>query len=147
MCNQSASGSVGKVDMAYMGQLKGVDGTGLVWKRVCTTNVADVPKTSINLGTTYPDLFNSGMLSYVVTNSLCVMTLWAVNFKAMGKPLNINITVPKSAMESISGIVTNESANATIGLINVNSSSTKLQIISSETNRSGFATITYPVVP
>ena len=43
---RSLAGSVAPNEL-YIGQLKGADGTGLSWKRVCTTSVANVAKTNI----------------------------------------------------------------------------------------------------
>lgn len=45
---RSTQGSISENSM-YIGQLKGEDGTGLTWKGVCTTSVADINKTKITL--------------------------------------------------------------------------------------------------
>lgn len=63
---RSGSGSVADNTM-YIGQLKGIDGTSLRWKKVCTTTVADVPVTSINIinGIVNPEC------KYQVKNGIC----------------------------------------------------------------------------
>ena len=67
---RSANGSVSGTDF-YIGQLKGVDGTGLSWKKVCTTSVEDVSRTFMPL----PD-GNSGELSYIIKNGFATITVF-----------------------------------------------------------------------
>lgn len=67
---RSGSGSIADNAM-YIGQLKGVDGTGLTWKKVCTTKVEDVSRTFMPL----PD-GNSGELSYIIKNGFATITVF-----------------------------------------------------------------------
>lgn len=71
----SAGGSVND-NTLYIGQLKGVDGTGLTWSRVCTTSVADVPMTTIN--PTLPSTVTSGntkTIHYIIKNGWANVTI------------------------------------------------------------------------
>ena len=53
----------------YIGQLKGNDGTGLTWQRVCTTSVADTSGIA-----TLPDNV-TGTISYKVINGVCYVSI------------------------------------------------------------------------
>ena len=64
---RSGSGSISNNAM-YIGQLKGVDGTGLTWKRVCTTSVADVPFTDITSKLTN---CSAKFIGYSVKDGIC----------------------------------------------------------------------------
>ena len=63
----SASGAVMN-DLYIGGMVAG--GTSISWKKVCSTSVADVPKTSMPL----PD-GNSGELSYIIKNGFATITI------------------------------------------------------------------------
>ena len=70
------SGSGSKADNAmYIGQLKGIDGTGLTWKKVCSTSVEDVALTSLTYNeatSIYYTLTSGGIHShYIVKNGIC----------------------------------------------------------------------------
>lgn len=60
----------------WLGSLKGGDGTGLTWSKVCTTTVADVNETSIEFDETALGLtiVNSHSL-YKVINGICYVTI------------------------------------------------------------------------
>ena len=69
----SAGGSVDD-NTLFIGQLKGVDGTGLSWRRVCATSVADVPLTKIIFrDTTNYEAYNQGTNAYEVVNGICYL--------------------------------------------------------------------------
>ncbi len=59
----------------YVGQLKGEDGSGLTWLRLCTTSVANIDVTNVTIPS---DLFptfnaNSSYIKYDVTNGICTV--------------------------------------------------------------------------
>lgn len=59
----------------WLGSLKGGDGTGLTWSKVCTTTVADVSKTNIAfMDTVNFKTIPTVPLSYVVKNGLCTIS-------------------------------------------------------------------------
>lgn len=62
----------------YIGQLKGADGTGLTWKRVCTTSVADIPVTDISMSSTYTSNANC---KYQVVNGVCYIDFMSGTYK------------------------------------------------------------------
>lgn len=66
----------------WIGQLKGVDGTELSWNRVCTTSVADVPKTDITFidSNVSKDLYE--ICQYCVLNNICYVTLNGLKFNS-----------------------------------------------------------------
>lgn len=57
----SGGGAVAN-NFLYMGQLKGSDGSGFTWEKVCTTSVADVAKTTFT--------FNDGTTDYLLRNTI-----------------------------------------------------------------------------
>ena len=66
------SGSSSVADNAmYIGQLKGIDGTGLSWKKLCATSVADVPWTTI----TPTSVLTRGIIRYRVKNGICYVKM------------------------------------------------------------------------
>lgn len=73
---ESAYGSVAS-NIMYIGQLKGSDGTGLTWDRVCTTTVADVAKTHITFAnTTNYNIENYDYSWFMVKNGICYYSLY-----------------------------------------------------------------------
>ena len=68
---RSGSGSIADNTM-YIGQLKGVDGTGLTWKKVCTTRVDNVTETNLTLTSVdkYKFTYESNN-TYLVKNGIC----------------------------------------------------------------------------
>ena len=56
------------VNHLYIGQLKGGDGSGLSWQRVCTTTVADVPFTDITSKLTN---CSASIIGYSVKDGIC----------------------------------------------------------------------------
>lgn len=78
MLKPSLSGSIA-VNELYIGQLKGDDGTGLTWKRVCTTSVNDVAKTTITFSdvTNYKNADNGNAFSYYyVQDGICHLSVY-----------------------------------------------------------------------
>lgn len=63
----------------WIGQLKGDDGTGLTWKRLCTTSVNDVAKTTITFSdvTNYKNADNGNAFSYYyVQDGICHLSIY-----------------------------------------------------------------------
>lgn len=60
----------------WIGQLKGSDGTGVTWEKVCTTSVEDVELTNWDISVT--DKFavcNANKNTYSVKNAICVFNI------------------------------------------------------------------------
>ena len=67
---KKSHGSSNLGDTKWIGQLKGSDGSGLTWDKVCTTTIEDVSTTSVatqNLG--------EGYVSYNIINGICTIAL------------------------------------------------------------------------
>ena len=84
---------------SYIGTLNGSETNDIVWKRVCTTSVADVPLTRIptNKNTTnYEIVSDNGSSGYIVRDGICAVSLcikcnsvsagWIYCFNAMPRP-------------------------------------------------------------
>ena len=93
---RSGSSSISDNAM-YIGQLKGVDGTGLSWKKVCTTKVADVPITDITIpnGLFQTVDSDSSYIKYEVVNGIAFVYFSIRGAKLVSSGISRNITVPK----------------------------------------------------
>ena len=70
----SLYGSVSANEL-YIGQLQGSDGSGLTWKRVCTTSVKEVPVTDIKFtSTTNYKPSTNVPLRYTIMNRICYVS-------------------------------------------------------------------------
>lgn len=86
-----SGGSVISPNELYIGQIKGNDGSNLSWKRICTTNIADIEPTLINLDSRY---FESNVKAYYeVTNGVCHINFMTGNFKSSLSTALINTVV------------------------------------------------------
>ena len=114
----SAGGSVND-NTLYIGQLKGVDGTGLTWSRVCTTKVADVGKTNITSRVSNATVNSGGGVSYSVKNGICYVQIQgiATTVASNGQRIIINSNIPNPDYELTNGHYVIASPNATNGLI------------------------------
>ena len=83
-------------NVLYIGQLQGSDGSGLTWKRVCTTSVADVSITKINIinGIVNPNC------NYQVKNGVCYIQLnsgtYSLGENVSGLQLATGLPIPLS---------------------------------------------------
>ena len=72
---ESAYSSVVNNNM-WLGSLKGGDGTGLTWSKVCATKVADISETKIEIDETALGLtIGDNHSSYKVINGICYVTI------------------------------------------------------------------------
>ena len=95
---RSGSGAVTDNTM-YIGQLKGTNGTGLSWKKVCATSVKDVAMTSIN---TFDTATMTGTLSYEVVNGICYVYVNYFNNSVTGVNQVICSSLPKPKALTVS---------------------------------------------
>ena len=70
----------------YIGSLNNSDTGDIVWKRVCTTKVADVPTTVVTTTNTNVNT-SSGYIRYRVKNGICYVSLHNVVSIATGKQI------------------------------------------------------------
>lgn len=97
MLKPSLSGSIA-VNELYIGQLKGADGTGLSWKRVCTTSVADVDVTNIIFDDETNYKPNSTTpIRYCIYNGICYVTggIECISVPT-SKNTNVTTSIPKA---------------------------------------------------
>ena len=90
---ESAYGSVANNDM-WMGQLQGSDGSRLTWTKVCTSRVADVPPTPLEVNN-----WATGRVVYIVVNGICYVWVSELASSTMNTNSQIivsNLPVPKS---------------------------------------------------
>ena len=86
-----SGGSLISPNELYIGQLKGSDGSNLSWKRVCTTDIADIEPTLINLDSKY---FDTNVKAYYeVTNGVCYINFMTGNFSHSLSTALINTVV------------------------------------------------------
>ena len=96
----------------WLGSLKGGDGTGLTWSKVCATKVADVPFTPITFkDSNIVSLGNSG---YCVNNGWCHLVL-EIQFNAdmtfgWNGITNCNIPIPKTSLRTTKMILNSTTA-------------------------------------
>ena len=99
----SSGGDVEPNEM-YIGQLKGNDGTGLVWNKVCTTKVADVSKIAI----TWSDItyFKSNAVVstgnyYQVKNGICYVNIDMFCISPKNGGYTLPITLPRPSLDYV----------------------------------------------
>ena len=70
------------------------------WRKVCTTSVADVPETVINVSTLSSDEAKEGEIIYIVKNGICHMTITNLKIKNTDQILKMfpDNTIPKCAI-------------------------------------------------
>jgi hypothetical protein len=138
----SGSGALKENDL-YIGQLKGADGTGLTWSRVCTTSVADVLLTKIDLSTKSSKL--NGILYYCIKNGVCTVDLDNLSFNATGMNfVEINGILP-APMLPVRASLVNHSDNSMVGHCYMSTNNTKLGFHALKASSPGYITFSYPV--
>ena len=110
----SGGGAISKNEL-YIGNLKGIDGTGLTWKRVCTTSVADVPLTKIN---TFNSTGVTGDVQYEVKNGICVVKAWGISSITNNTWLDL-CTLPKAKTDIGNSIVDANGDGTIVGFVYV----------------------------
>ena len=82
------------------------------WKKLCTTSVADVPKTIIPCKdvTNFPGI-DSGECTYYVRNGICYVSLWGISTTTVENDKAIpGAVLPKTANGSIGTFLTAENS-------------------------------------
>ena len=107
----------------YIAQFKGSDSSGLLWKKVCTTSVADVSTTNITSSLVNATASSGSGVSYSVKNGMCYVQFIGVKTTASSSgsyilstgtlpPLNTSLSnghYPVVDSSSINGLVVVES--------------------------------------
>ena len=139
----SSSGDVEPNEM-YIGQLKGSDGTGLVWQKVCTTKVADVPTTVVTTTNTNVNT-SSGYIRYRVKNGICYVSLYNVVIIATGQQIISDSLPTPEGVFLYGGSLTSTSTGDVAGYMFVNNGESKLLINVKNTGVSLYGSFSYPV--
>ena len=86
---------------AWIGSLNNSDTGDIIWKRVCTTTVADAPETVVTLND-----IAFGMVRYYVMNGMCQITF--ENFSCnsnIGEKAIISESIPKCSINGYPGVM------------------------------------------
>ena len=89
----SAESSIAPNEL-YIGQLRGSDGSGLTWSKVCTTTVEDVPLTTITIPNGMFQSY-SGSVTYEVINGIAFLYFNIRNAKFANTMEVGDLTIPK----------------------------------------------------
>ena len=141
----SANGGVTE-NKLYIGQLQGSDGSGLTWSRVCTTSVADVPITTVDL--TGTDIH--GIVIYLVKSGICYVSAWGVNADT-AKTAHILVptnVMPKPAISGGTVLVHGDPSQngKVVGQLYIDSSEAlSLHIYPNGVGHMGYGSFSYPV--
>ena len=142
---RSGSGSVTDNAM-YIGQLKGVDGTGLSWKKVCTTRVEDVPITDITIPNGLFQIVDSDFsyIKYEVVNGIAFVYFSIRGVKIVGSGISRNITVPK-LKTSFNHTIIGERCSSNLTIL-ANGTNMQIWTLGDETVTTNYSgCISYPV--
>lgn len=143
---RSANGSISGNDF-YIGQLKGVDGTGITWQKVCTTTVEDVADIRVSTN----DVFTStNDICYSLLNGMCTL-----NFEASDPSNTTDINhlwakvtddiLPKSKMTIKFPLVCMPSEKTIVCTIDINSKNLKVYGTIPSGTTGIFGSVSYPV--
>lgn len=119
----------------------------IVWKRVCTTSVADVPRTIITdkLASTKVSFTNSdSYVSYYVKNGSCYVTIWSMKILEACSVEVIFEALPKSAVGVTSPLCNGKESFAQI-FISPNSSNIAVNASADLVGKNGYCSFSYPV--
>lgn len=143
MLKPSLSGSVA-VNELYIGQLKGDDGTGLTWKRVCTTKVEN---TDVVVKSISNDEISSGTMQYKVINGICHLSLLNLRFSTTAIVLKMlpDDTVPRCAINECWGVISDVSGSTNNALIRVSQEGCLGHYILNDITKAYSGYFSYPV--
>ena len=112
-----------------------------VWSAVCTTNVADVKKTSITSNNT--DLYTIGQAYYCIKNGICYINFWPITVKKTGSSIKTGKIFQKPLLVRASGTLID--GNGNLGGQAYIGESGELRFDCSLANTELYCTISYPV--
>ena len=139
----SLSGIIAINEM-YIGQLQGSDGSGITWKRVCATNVADISTKQLVLGST--SIFSEGVITYCVNNGWCNFTISGLT-SALGSSVELSSSAfPTPANGLITVPLIDDLSGTTVGMFYIDKNYGSLpRCHIYKTGLRAFATLTYKV--
>lgn len=124
----------------YIGSLNNSDTNDIVWQKVCTTSVEDVPSTPII--SENADITMGSNCVYEVTNGICYVTLWGLVANTQGKHI-ICTSLPKAKtiMSSMCCYGENGHTGGNVFISNKGTLYTEIGI----TGQPLYGTLSYPV--
>ena len=145
LCKSSLGASLAPNEL-YIGQLKGIDGTGLSWKRVCSTSVADVPKTNIISRVSNATVNSGGSVFYSIKNGICYVQFMGVTTTTtttIGNYILSTGTLPPIDFDLTNGHYPVVGSNSINGLVVVESNTGGVRYYGGAMTI--YTTISYPV--
>ena len=131
----------------WLGSLKGGDGTGLTWSKVCTTTVEDVGKTFFALNTMTDITFGNISAFYLISNGICTVDMTfncTTTAPILWETVYNSLPIPKYVFHSSAPASNHDTSPL---LINVNTNGTMEWYIDSAVtvNRTYYVHFSYPV--
>ena len=127
-------------NIMFIGQLKGSDGTGLTWSRVCTTSISDTSGTGTLVHKNGSTVVK-GTVTYEVINGICYCTFLSVAPNLTGGKICSVTGVPKSKRLACGMLAQN---GATSGSMSIGENSNIIYVYKSSAS-SGSGSFSYPV--
>ena len=112
------------------------------WKKLCTTNVADVPLTKIKLNSGF-----TGVVSYEVKNGVCYVNIDAFKSEKTGQALIVSETLlPKPSIGTVTSTVHFDRDETRTGMVYiVPFMDNRLRMHCCRADKDGWCTFSYPV--
>ena len=116
------------------------------WRKVCTTSVADVPKTNIAPAdeTTFIDFKGNGNCNYCVRNGVCYVTLWDVKIATTGT-VRTGVFLPKCAGVRVGSFMTGNGDATPHAYVYILSDTGELFFDVKDANTTLYGPFSYPV--
>ena len=130
----------------YVRSVREVD-TWTKWRKLCSTNIKDVPKTIItnNLASTKVSLSNiDSYATYYVKNGTCYVTIWSMKILAACSVETIFNDLPKSEVGATCPLCNGEESFAQV-FISPNSNVIAFNASAATINKNGYCSFSYPV--
>ena len=129
----------------YKTYIRSIDnGTWGKWQRVCTTTVADVPKTRI-IPTNTTDFSVSGNAYYTVLNGVCHVCLWGIIITNQAYNVKTSVVLPKPLFSGAGTFLTGSGTGTPSGFAYVEPHDSTLAFDNAMTNQHLFGSFSYPV--
>lgn len=143
MFKKSQASAVSENTM-YLGSLKGSDGTGITWERVCTTTVADVALTQLTVNS----WCSHGSARYTVRNGVCYVDIDSLVSSTMSTSSQVIISgLPIPLIQSWHSLGANSNAISTPVqnlLVSIKANGDLVNHIGTD-NAEYYGTFSYPV--
>ena len=128
---------------AYTFRVQG-DDTSISVNKICTTKVADVPRTAIvpTDTTKFPSWTNA---YYSVSNGICYVSLWGVGTTESGSHIKTGVILPKPLLIGVGTLLKGTGTGAPSGFVYVETKDCVLTLDSPTPNTMVYCSFSYPV--